>query len=74
MRDEYDFSQTKRAKDIPHLAKLQAQFKTQVQIELDNNVIEALKTQAKLKGIDYQILVNQALRSFVQNLNVHSFS
>lgn len=67
MRDEYDFSQAKRAKDIPHLAKLQTQLKTQVQIELDNDVIEALKTQAKLKGIDYQILVNQALRSFVQN-------
>ena len=25
MRDEYDFSTAKRAKDVPHLAKLQAE-------------------------------------------------
>lgn len=71
MRKEYDFSQAKRAKDIPYLAELQAQFKTEVRIELDNDVIEALKAQAKLKGIDYQMLINQILRSFTQNANVH---
>jgi uncharacterized protein (DUF4415 family) len=71
MRKEYDFSQAKSVKEIPHLQKLQMQFKTEVQIELDNDVIETLKKQADLKGIDYQILINQILRSFTQNIKVN---
>jgi hypothetical protein len=27
MREEYDFSNAKRAKDVPHLSKLQAEAK-----------------------------------------------
>lgn len=38
IRDEYDFSKGKRAKDVPHLAKLQAESKgkTRITIMLDN--------------------------------------
>ena len=40
MRDEYDFSGAKRAKDVPHLAKLQAEAKDKIMITLmlDNDV------------------------------------
>jgi predicted DNA binding CopG/RHH family protein len=63
MRKEYDFSKAKRAKDVPHLAKLQAEAKgkTRITIMLDNVVIEAFKDMAKKKGIGYQTLINQAL-------------
>ena len=63
MRKEYDFSKAKRAKDVPHLAKLQAEGtgKTRITIMIDNVVIEAFKTLAKKKGIGYQTLINQAL-------------
>lgn len=64
MRKEYDFSRAKRAKDIPHLAKLQAEAKgkTRVTIMLDNFVIEAFRELAKSEGIGYQTLINRALR------------
>jgi len=44
MRKEYDFSKAKRAKDVPHLAKLQAEGggKTRITIMLDNDVIKSL--------------------------------
>ena len=63
MRKEYDFSNAKRAKDVPHLAKLQAEAKgkTRITIMIDNVVIEAFKALAKKKGIGYQTLINQAL-------------
>lgn len=40
MRKEYDFSKARRAKDVPHLAKLQveAEGKTRITIMLDNLV------------------------------------
>lgn len=47
MRDEYDFSKAKRAKDIPHLAKLQreAKSKTRITIMLDNEVLSAFRAR-----------------------------
>ena len=45
MKTEYDFSKAKRAKDVPHLAKLQAaasKGKTRVTIYLDDSILEAL--------------------------------
>lgn len=43
MRGEYDFSKAKRAKDVPHLAKLQAQAaaatgKTRMKTKPENSV------------------------------------
>jgi hypothetical protein len=52
MREEYDFSIGKRAKDVPHLAKLQSgdKGKTRITIMLDNDVIDSLQLKAKQEG------------------------
>lgn len=64
MRDEYDFSQAKRAGDVPHLARLQAQIKgrSQITIMLDNDVLTAFRAKADADGIGYQTLINRVLR------------
>ncbi len=65
MRDEYDFSEAKRAKDVPHLAKLQKDSvgKTRITIMLDNDVLVAFRKRAEVEGMGYQTLINQALRN-----------
>ena len=67
MRDEYDFSDAKRAKDVPHIAKLQqeAKGKTRITIMLDNDVITAFRTRAEDEGVGYQTLINAALRNTI---------
>ncbi|MBB88522.1 MAG: hypothetical protein CMP06_14695 [Xanthomonadales bacterium] len=67
MRKNYDFSKAKRAKDVPHLAKLQevAEGKSRITINLDNDVLLAFRAKARSEGIGYQTLINQALRSVV---------
>lgn len=64
MRKDYDFSKARRAREIPHLAKLQAKAKgkTRITIMLDNFVIEAFRDLAKREGIGYQTLINRTLR------------
>jgi len=63
MRKEYDFSNAKRAKDVPHLSKLQAEAfdKTCVIIMLDNEVLQSYREKAKAKGLEYQTLINNTL-------------
>ena len=43
MRKEYDFSKAKRAHEVPHLAKLQAENteKTRITIFLDGDILTA---------------------------------
>lgn len=67
MDKEYDFSKAKRANNVPHLATLQAEAKgkTRITIMLDNEVLESFRQQAKLEGLGYQTLINQALRSYM---------
>jgi uncharacterized protein (DUF4415 family) len=67
MRDEYDFSTAKRAKDVPHLAKLQAAAagKRRITIMLDNDILLAFRSRAKAEGIGYQTLINQTLRGAI---------
>lgn len=67
MRSEYDFSKAKRAKDVPHLAKLQAEMKgkTRITIMLDNDVIDAFRSRAEQEGRGYQTAINDALRAAV---------
>ena len=67
MRDEYDFSEAKRAKDVPHLAKLQhdAKGKTRITIMLDNDVISAFRERSDSAGVGYQTLINAALRGAI---------
>ena len=66
MRDEYDFSDAKRAKDVPHLAKLQAEAKgkTRITIMLDNEILSNFRARAEKEGLGYQTLINQALKSY----------
>ena len=65
MREEYDFSTAKRAKDIPHLAQLQSEEKgkTRITIMLDNDIISNFRMKAKKEGLGYQTLINQALKA-----------
>jgi uncharacterized protein (DUF4415 family) len=64
MRKEYDFSKAKRAKEVPHLAKLQAEGrgKTRITIMLDNDLLVSFRAKADAEGIGYQTLINQTLR------------
>jgi uncharacterized protein (DUF4415 family) len=68
MRKEYDFSKAKRAKDVPHLAKLQAEAKgkTRITIMLDNFVIDAFRQLAEQEGVGYQTLINRKLRESLE--------
>jgi predicted DNA binding CopG/RHH family protein len=65
MRKEYDFSKARRAKDVPHLARLQAEAggKSRITIMLDNDLLMAFRARAEAEGIGYQTLINQTLRA-----------
>ena len=64
MRKQHDFSKAKRAKDVPHLAKLQteAKGKTRITMMLDNDLLVAFRAKAEAEGIGYQTLINRTLR------------
>ena len=64
MRKDYEFSEARRAKDVPHLSRLRAEAtgKTRITIMLDNIVIETFRAQAQAQGVGYQTLINKALR------------
>ena len=67
MRKEYDFSKAKRASEVPHLKKLQADasLKTRITIMLDNDVLDNFRVLAEESGTGYQTLINQTLRSSI---------
>lgn len=65
MRKEYDFSQGKRANDIPHLAKLQAENskgKVRITTYLDTDVLDLLKARGISENKGYQTVLNELLR------------
>lgn len=65
MRKEYDFSNAKRAQDVPHLAKLQsenAKGKTRITTYLDNDLVEWLKLRGEAESKGYQTILNELLR------------
>lgn len=68
MRKEIDFSPSsgaKRAKDVPHLAKLQARAqpnKARVTMWIDEDVVAAFRERAAKSGSGYQTEMNRALR------------
>ncbi|MCL2298376.1 MAG: BrnA antitoxin family protein [Proteobacteria bacterium] len=70
MRDEYDFSKAKRAKDIPALARIQKENanKERITIRLDAEVLAWFRDQVKGGG-NYQTLINEALRAHVSGAN-----
>jgi len=57
MRKEYDFSKGKRGPAI------ESPGKTRITIMLDNDVIEAFRARAEVRGIGYQTAINEALRA-----------
>jgi uncharacterized protein (DUF4415 family) len=66
MRDEYDFSNAKRAYEVPHLAKHQAEMlgKSKVTSRIDNKILAFFKSVAGDSG--YQTLINDALREYAE--------
>ena len=69
MRKEYDFSNAKRAKDVPHLAKLQAkqsQGKIRITTYVDDDIVEWLKAKGKAEGKGYQTILNETLRQHIR--------
>jgi len=57
MRKQYDFSKAKRAKNVPHLAKLQAEAKgkTRITIMLDNDLLMAFEQRPIRKARDIKL-------------------
>lgn len=72
MRKEYDFSRAKRAKDVPHLAKLQAEMagKSRITIRIDNAVLAAFRARAESSGGSYQTMMNEALKQYALGLSM----
>ena len=63
MRDEYDFSQAKRGPVEPIPTG-----KTRITIRLDDDILEWFRQRVhEAGGGNYQSLINQALRDFIQN-------
>lgn len=69
MKKEYDFSKANRAKDVPHLARLQeyAKGKSRITIMLDNDVLMLFRARANAEGIGYQTLINRTLRQSTES-------
>ena len=62
MKSEYDFSKGKRGAVVPVPAG-----KTRVTIRLDDDVLDWFRDQVdKAGGGNYQALINQALRNFME--------
>jgi uncharacterized protein (DUF4415 family) len=72
MRKEYDFSKAKRAHQVPHLEKLQAEYQNQspIMMQIDNDTLAIFKSYAQINGANYQALMNEALRQFAQGLQL----
>ena len=69
MREEYDFSGAKRASEMPHLVRLQAEAakgKTRISIYVDDDVLDAFRERAEAEGHGYQTIINDALRSAIR--------
>ena len=71
MKTEYDSSKAKRARNVPHLAKMQAQAavatgKTRISIMLDDDVIAGFRERATAAGTGYQTEINRILRANLQ--------
>ncbi len=64
MRKEYDFSKGKRGPAVPSPGK------TRITIMLDNDIIEAFRERAEVRGIGYQTAINEALRAALNEENV----
>lgn len=67
MRRQYDFSKGKRGRILP--AQAEPKGKIRITIRLDEDLIEHFLREADASGgaVGYQTLINEALRSHVEN-------
>jgi predicted DNA binding CopG/RHH family protein len=72
MREEYDFSESARARDVPHLLKLQAEAagKTRITIRVDNRTLAVFRARAAALGGNYQTLINEALNEYATGITL----
>ena len=72
MRKEYDFTGAKRATDVAHLARLQADMagKTRITMRVDNAVLAVFKARAESGGGNYQTMMNEALKQYALGLSL----
>ncbi|UZR29471.1 BrnA antitoxin family protein [Methylococcus mesophilus] len=75
MYDRYadmDFTDAKPVREVPHLARLQAEHggKSRITIRVDNDTLAVFKARAEMAGGNYQTLMNEALRQFAQGLTL----
>jgi predicted DNA binding CopG/RHH family protein len=72
MREEYDFSESARARDVPHLLQLQAEAagKTRITIRVDNRTLAAFRARAAALGGNYQTLMNEALNEYATGVTL----
>ena len=68
----HDFSSAKPVNATPALAKLQAErgSKSRITMRVDNTTLAAFKARAEMSGSNYQTLMNEALRQFVQGVTL----
>lgn len=65
MRKEYDLNGGRRAKDVPHLVKLQQQAtagKVRITTYLDRDLVDWLKAKGEAEHKGYQTVLNEMLR------------
>ena len=63
MKSEYDFSKGKRGAIIPQKGK------TRITIFIDNAVLAEFRARAEKAGSGYQTLMNDALRSYLSQVD-----
>ncbi len=65
---DHDFKDAKPVAEIPALAKLQAEAsgKSRITIRVDNEIINAFKAKAAHNNGNYQTMINDALKQFLQ--------
>jgi len=67
-----DFSDAKPVREIPALARLQAEQggKSRITMRVDNDTLAIFKARAEINGGSYQTLMNDALRQFAHGLTL----
>lgn len=63
-----DFSDAKPVADVPALAKLQLEraSTSAVTLQVDTALLSILKARAEDTGTDYRLLINEALRRYLE--------
>lgn len=72
MRKEYDFTNAKPVSEVSALARLQAEYsgKTRITMRVDGDVLAMFRAQAAASGGSYQSMMNEALRQYVQGIQL----